>query len=131
VGASFGIHVNLKGAVVEGRAAAVVETMTHIALEDIADYAKFEIGMELINVLQHPTGYYESRITKERRGSGVISINDSGVIYGPWLEGVGSRNAPVTSFKGYATFRRMRNRVAQKAPAIADAAIARKMGAMG
>jgi hypothetical protein len=129
VGASFGIHVELKGAVVEGRAAAVVDIMTRVALEDIADYAKYEVNMELINVLQHPTGYYESRITKERRGSGEISINDSGVIYGPWLEGISSRNQ-TTSFKGYATFRRMRNRVAQKSTAIADAAVARKMGAM-
>ena len=34
------------------------------------------------------------------------TITDGGVIYGPWLEGVGSRNA-TTRFKGYASFRRV------------------------
>ena len=32
-------------------------------------------------------------------------IDDGGVIYGPWLEGTGSRNQ-TTRFKGYASFRR-------------------------
>ncbi len=32
-------------------------------------------------------------------------ITDGGVVYGPWLEGISSRNA-ASRFKGYATFRR-------------------------
>lgn len=32
-------------------------------------------------------------------------IDDGGIIYGPWLEGVGSRNA-TTRFKGYFMWRR-------------------------
>lgn len=32
-------------------------------------------------------------------------IDDGGVVYGPWLEGTGSRNAS-TRFKGYRSFRR-------------------------
>lgn len=43
-------------------------------------------------------------------------LTDSGVVYGPWLEGVGSRNA-TTRFKGYASFRRVgqwMNSVAKK-----------------
>jgi len=40
-----------------------------------------------------------------RRDGAHWKISDNGVIYGPWLEGVGSRNA-TTRFKGYANYRR-------------------------
>lgn len=126
----YGLNVVLKGAIVEGRSRPVMEAMTHAALDEVADYALHEVSMELIAVLQHPTGYYESQVTKERRGPGVISVNDGGVIYGPWLEGVSSRNE-TTRFKGYATFRRMRNRVAQKTEVVAEAAVARHLGELG
>lgn len=50
------------------------------------------------------TGNYRRNI------SGSVSqlravISDGGVVYGPWLEGVGSRNQS-TRFKGYFSFRR-------------------------
>jgi hypothetical protein len=40
-------------------------------------------------------------------GSHVVSDGGwSGPVYGPWLEGIGSRNAPVTRFRGYHAFRK-------------------------
>ena len=45
-------------------------------------------------------------------------IHDSRVIYGPWLEGVGSRNA-VTRFKGYHVWRNVRQDLQIEARAIA------------
>lgn len=124
------MNVRLKGAVVEGRAPAVIKIMTEAVLEEVADYTRFEVLMGLDATLQHPTGYYESNVTKEPRGPGVISVNDSGVIYGPWLEGTSSRNQS-TSFKGYANFRGARNRVGQKAGAIAEATVARGIAGLG
>lgn len=63
-------------------------------------------GQALANVhtlldtsLQNPTPYYETQLMTERQGSDQI-VHDRGIIYGPWLEGVGSRNA-TTRFKGY------------------------------
>lgn len=128
--ASYGISLRLKGPIVEGRAPAIVKAMTEIALEELADYTRFEVLMQLDSVLVNPTGYYESQIVADRVAPDIYSINDSGVIYGPWLEGVGSRNYPVTKFAGYHTFRIVRNRMAQKAMAVAEAAIARQMGAL-
>lgn len=55
--------------------------------------------------LRHPTGYYESRITSRAIGHNAYEVHDSGVVYGPWLEGTGSRN-PVTIFPGYHSFQR-------------------------
>ena len=60
---------------------------------------------QLGSVLQNPTGNYEGLIAGERTSSG-WRVSDSNCIYGPWLEGVGSRNA-TTKFKGYATFRKV------------------------
>lgn len=54
--------------------------------------------------IRNPTPYYETQITSERHGDTQI-VHDRDVIYGPWLEGTGSRNA-TTRFKGYASFRR-------------------------
>lgn len=51
-----------------------------------------------------PTGWYRSHITPKLIGS-IWAIQDSGVVYGPWLAGTGSRNAS-SRFKGYAHWRR-------------------------
>jgi len=118
------IYVRMKGPTVEGLAEPMLEAALQASLAEVADYTKYEVSLELINVLQHPTGYYESRIQSERVSAEAYSINDSGVVYGPWLEGVSSRNQS-TRFKGYATFRRTKNRMIQKAGVIIDAAVSR------
>jgi hypothetical protein len=123
----YNLNVVLKGPTVEGLAGPMLAVALDAALEEVADYTKFEVNMELDTVLKNPTGYYESQIRSERVSAEAFSVNDSGVIYGPWLEGVGSRNA-TTSFKGYATFRRVRNRMAQKSEAIIGAAISALCG---
>ncbi len=53
---------------------------------------------------KHPTPYYETQVLHERIGDDQV-IHDRGIVYGPWLEGVGRRNA-TTRFKGYHMFRR-------------------------
>ncbi|MFE2911246.1 hypothetical protein [Kitasatospora indigofera] len=118
----YNLNVVLKGPTVEGLAGPMLAVALDAALEEVADYTKYEVNMELDTVLKNPTGYYESQIRSERVGLDEFSINDSGVIYGPWLEGVSSRNQS-TSFKGYATFRRVRNRMVQKSEAIIGAAV--------
>lgn len=52
---------------------------------------------------KRPTGHYRSQLNV--RQSGAVSIlNDSGVVYGKWLAGTGSRNA-ASRFKGYKHWR--------------------------
>ena len=53
---------------------------------------------------RNPTPYYETQVTIQSAGDAEV-IHDRGVVYGPWLEGVGSRNA-TTRFKGYFHWRR-------------------------
>lgn len=125
---SYGFKVALKGPTVEGRAPAMVHLMAEEALKEIADYTKFEVLMQLDRVLVNPTGYYESQVKAERVAVDMYSVNDSNVIYGPWLEGVGSRNRPRPGFPGYHTFRMVRTRMSAKADAVAEAAVQRMVG---
>lgn len=61
------------------------------------------------------TGYYQSHVNIAQRGRDLV-VNDQGVIYGFWLEGIGSRNFPVTRFKGYFAARRATQHAASMVP---------------
>lgn len=49
-------------------------------------------------------GHYRRNVKAEQRGH-KATIHDNRVVYGPWLEGISSRNQS-TRFKGYASFRK-------------------------
>ncbi len=85
----------------------------------IADEGEEMVLSRLGRVLRHPTGYYESKIDKRQIGEHRWEVHDSGVVYGPWLEGVGSRNSPVTIFPGYRTFRIVEQNLKHKRRGIA------------
>jgi hypothetical protein len=57
----------------------------------------------LDEVLVNPTGHYRSQI-KSTATPLYVEVTDSMVVYGPWLEGTGTRNQR-SSFKGYSVFR--------------------------
>ena len=76
------------------------------------------------------TGHYRRNIQSARRDRTVV-ITDGGVIYGPWLEGIGSRNA-TTRFKGYASFRRVTQRLREKdAPEVVEKHVRRLVAELG
>lgn len=99
------ITVNLKGPIFDGRAAHEVRAFLDAATDDIGQQGYSNVMHNLEGSIRHPTPYYETQITVQRAGAAVI-VHDRGIIYGPWLEGVGSRNSPVTIFPGYHSFRR-------------------------
>lgn len=115
--AMFDARMIRRGPMFNGKTAAALHTYSDQVGYKVATYAEDQIQARLGQVLQHPTGYYQSKVTVERAGSG-YRVTDQGVIYGPWLEGTSSRNQ-TTSFKGYQTFRRTKAIVDQKAPGIA------------
>ncbi len=81
----------------------------------IAKLAEDAVRSELDAVLQNPTGFYRSKIDSAVRSNRAathdVVVHDSGVIYGDWLAGTGSRNAPVTRFKGYNHWRKAAQRI--------------------
>lgn len=109
------VEVSASGPLFDGTASPMVGRWTRDAGEEVAQWAEREVHRLLQQVLRHPTGYYESRVRVDRVTPDRFVITDQGVVYGPWLEGVSSRNQE-TRFKGYATFRR----VAQRTEARAD-----------
>ncbi len=99
------VDVDTSGPMFNGLAREAVVAYAHEVTGVVAREGKVMVKDRLHQVLKHPTGFYESRIRAYNQGAlGAVIIGDN-VIYGAWLEGVGSRNSPVTRFKGYRTFR--------------------------
>lgn len=87
--------------------------------EALADAGQRLMLARLAKVLRHPTGYYESRIDTRQIGHNRFEVHDSGIVYGPWLEGTGSRNSPVTRFPGYHSFSIVEEQLKRKRGGIA------------
>jgi len=120
------IDVSTRGPIFDGRARALANAYVNRLERDLAEEGVTIVREELQKVLQHPTGYYESRITVER---GTV-ITDGGVVYGPWLAGVGSRNFPATRFRGYPHWIRARLRLRERKQGIAERLLRRYVGRM-
>lgn len=119
------VNVSASGPLFDGRASPMITRWTRDAGEEIAQWAEEEIHRVLHQVLRRPTGYYESHVRVTRVNPDQFNITDGGVVYGPWLEGTGSRNFPVTRFRGYGTFQRVQRRVEQRADRITQRIIDR------
>jgi hypothetical protein len=102
---NMGVQITTSGPIFDGTADRVIGVFLEVASQSVAKEGVNRIQARLGQVLKHPTGHYRSQITTDTRESNSI-ITDSGVVYGPWLEGVGSRNQS-TKFKGYSTFRKV------------------------
>ena len=122
--------VSMRGPVFDGRAAAALDDFTEAAVETVAEQGFRDIHFTLHRVLKHPTGYYQSQIRNRALGPTTRVLYDNRVIYGHWLQGTGSRNAPVTRFEGYWTFPRVAQALKRKAGPLAQATMRRFIGRM-
>lgn len=97
-------RVTRSGPLFDGRAGRAASDFAEEWENETAEYALGIVRRVHSATFRNPTGYYESHV-KISNESGDPVVNDGGVIaYGPWLEGVGSRNSS-TRFKGYHAFR--------------------------
>lgn len=101
--------VKLSGPVFDGRAAEWSDKLVRDLQQTVADHALVEWETDLEASIRHSTPHYQLHLRVEQRDFDV-AVNDGwGVTntlpYGPWLEGVGSRNSPVTRFPGYHALR--------------------------
>lgn len=113
------VESEARGMIANGTAPAYVGRAMNDIERQVAETGRTLVDARLNTVLRRQTPYYRTRIQAVRSG-GDWEVNDSGVIYGPWLEGTGSRNAPVTRFKGYRTFRYVTQLLRGRADAIAE-----------
>lgn len=114
--------VTARGPVFDGWAERANREYTGAAVQRVAREGKNDVLARLGQVIRHPTPYYETRIRTDRVTAERWLINDGPhtFIYGPWLEGTGSRNR-TTRFKGYFTFRIIREKLRAKAHQVAEA----------
>lgn len=110
-------EIFFEGPIFDGRAARAAHDFCHAVADDVAQQGRSDVMSNLNASIRHPTPYYETQITVDRAGTDRI-VNDRGIIYGPWLEGVGSRNA-TTRFKGYHSFRRAAQKLQGEVPRLA------------
>lgn len=111
------VSVELKGPIPEGTAPALIDQALQRSVQQLLQFGEQRLNkmlqMRPAGVYlsaaqagkQHSTGNYRRHLHTVQVGPHEAMIGDGGVIYGPWLEGTGSRNQS-TRFKGYAAFRR-------------------------
>jgi hypothetical protein len=107
--------VELTGPLFRGVAPRILRQVTESAVKDLTEAGE---SFLLLRLRPRPagvyktaqqagkdksTGHYRRNIQSSVRNL-TGELSDGGVIYGPWLEGVGSRNRS-TRFKGYFSFR--------------------------
>lgn len=91
------VSTQARGPLFDGRARTLANAYVNRLERRLAEEGLDILRGEMRRVFRNSTGYYESRCT-------IVDgrkIWDSRVVYGPWLAGIGSRNFPVTKFKGY------------------------------
>lgn len=98
------ITVDKRGPLFDGRVEQAVAEAKETSEKRVATLGASMVRTRLNGVLKHQTPYYRFRVVAQPDRPG-WKITDQGVIYGHWLEGTGSRNAPVTRFKGYHSFK--------------------------
>lgn len=124
-----GVEISSGGPVFDGRAAQAQRDAADASERQLAIIGASMVRTNLNAVLKTQTPYYRMRVEAKQEAPG-WKITDQGVIYGFWLEGIGSRNAPVTRFRGYATFRRTTQAIQARAQAIGSDVVARFIGRM-
>ena len=100
-------RVHTSGPLFDRRAGIIFSDFANDLEEEGAEWALDHIRGTFHRDFKQPTGYYESHVEIHNTATG-LEVWDGGYagpVYGPWLEGVGSRNA-TTRFKGYHAFRK-------------------------
>lgn len=98
------IAVKFAGPLFVGSPTLVAGDILNAAVGDAVAEGEREVKTQLYYGHGLETGHYRRSVHGEVVGTAHGVIHDSNVVYGPWLEGVSSRNAR-TRFKGYAMFR--------------------------
>lgn len=98
--------VTVTGPFFDGRDHAVLDALCDEIAREVADEGRDIVRLNSDTSFKTQTPYYVTQLGTEDAGRFARDVTVGGVIYGPWLEGVGSRNFPRTRFRGYSMFRR-------------------------
>ncbi|MFI6530512.1 hypothetical protein [Streptomyces uncialis] len=120
------VSTDAHGPLFDGRAQRLANAYVDHLERTLAEEGRTILLAELDRVLKTQTPYYTTRIKVENGRA----ITDSRVAYGPWLAGIGSRNYPVTRFKGYDHWIKTRHRLNERKRGIGERLLRRYTGRM-
>lgn len=120
------VSTSRSGPIFDGRARAAANAYVNRLERQLAEEGRTILLEELDRVLKTQTPVYTTRIKVEDGNT----ITDSRMVYGPWLAGVGSRNYPVTRFKGYDHWNVTRDRLNTRKRGIGERLLRRYTGRM-
>lgn len=108
------VRISTHGVLFTGQARADIRRFLDETKEEVADLGVNEIQARLGQVLKSSSGHFASRVRTDLvRPFNDQVIHADGVIYGPWLES--GKYSPPRRFKGYGTFRRVRQKLRKQA----------------
>ena len=111
--------MEFNGPLFDGQAIIITSDLCEEIEREVADEGVDMVQARLDQVLKTQTPYYRTQIKAVPYGSD-MKVTGEDVIYHWWLEGVGSRNFPVTRFKGYGTFRITAGALRARAASVAE-----------
>ena len=113
---TYTIEVHVSGPLSRGEIPDILDRALRDAQGQVGAQALAYWHTGLNASIKHPTPYYETQITVQNVAQDVV-VHDRGIVYGPWLEGVGSRNR-TTRFKGYHALRNAAQQTEARAPGL-------------
>lgn len=121
--------VDAHGPLFDGRASLALRDYSEQVDKELANDLKGKWLNKLNESIRVNRGVYISHVRVQTRSSLVRDVSDGGVVYGPWLEGTGSRNR-TTRFKGYRSLRQATDAVEATAEPKAEVILQRYIGRM-
>ena len=139
---NYDVDVKVSGPLFQAGAPAVIRAAAQSAVAELVQLgeqrldatlrprpAGVYLSVEQAQKRKASTGHYRRSlhaVVKDLHGR----IADGNVVYGPWLEGISSRNQS-TRFKGYASFRRTAQWLQKQARKVMEAHVRRLRGRLG
>lgn len=120
------IDLRFLGSLFSGLLARKIESACDDTEKEVAVEGAAMVRARLNTVLRKQTPIYRFKVKAQPDVPGWL-IHDQRMIYGPWLEGTGSRNR-TTRFKGYRTFRIITQQLNNRATVIGSRVVARWLG---
>lgn len=130
------VKITVKGPLFStARRTAALAALKPRILDSVTKNALKSVSGILARRIKHPTPYYQLLIRQDVISDSRWQVTDGGgfggVVYNYWLEGTGSRNYPVTKFKGYHAWKLSYERVSRRAPKLAQTQVGRIVRRLG
>lgn len=112
--------------------AQVMNSMRTGIKKSIAEFAWTFVSGVLAHSIRNPTPVYQTHIIIDNRIDDAWEVTDQGLVeYNYWLEGTGSRNFPVTRFRGYHAFQRAYEATRVRSPHLAGVEVGKAVRGLG